>query len=96
MALTKADVVERVSEQMGFSKKDAVDHVETVFALMKNTLASGKNLKISRFGGFEVKQKNARRGRNPQTGEALTLDARKNVSYRVSTLLKNAINAGRK
>jgi integration host factor subunit alpha len=96
MALTKADVVERVSEQLSFTKKEAVDHVETVFALMKNTLSSGENLKISGFGSFEVKQKRARRGRNPQNGETITIEPRQVLRFRVSTKLKNEINSGQK
>ena len=71
--MTKIEIVEKIAQQLGFSRKEASDHLESVFAIMKQTLASGEDLKISGFGNFEVKQKNPRRGRNPQTGEDLTI-----------------------
>ena len=66
--------------------------LETVFAIMKSTLESGEKLKISGFGNFEVKQKADRRGRNPQTGEAITIEARRILTFKPSTLLRQAIN----
>ena len=66
--------------------------LETVFLIMKNTLESGEKLKISGFGNFEVKQKADRRGRNPQTGEAITIEARRVLTFKPSTLLRQAIN----
>jgi integration host factor subunit alpha len=92
MALTKVDFAERVAEQLGYSKKEAINNVESVIALVKETLQSGENLKISGFGTFEVKQKRARRGRNPSTGEALVIEARRILSFKPSSLLKKAIN----
>jgi integration host factor subunit alpha len=90
--MTKADVVEIIVNQMGFTKKEAVDHLESVFTMMKHTLASGEDLKISGFGKFEVKKKNNRRGRNPQTSETITIEARKILRYKPSTVLKARIN----
>jgi len=66
--------------------------VEAVFALMKNTLESGGNLKISGFGSFIVKQKKDRRGRNPQTGESITIEARRILTFKPSGVLKDQIN----
>lgn len=90
--MTKADVVEAVSNSCGFSKKESIDLVENVFSLIKGCLERGEDLKISGFGKFEVKQKNPRRGRNPQTGEALEISARKVLSFKPSQLLRAAVN----
>ena len=90
--MTKADIVERVSERIGTTKKESQDLVESVFSLLKSTLESGEKIKISGFGNFEVKQKKDRRGRNPQTGETITIEARQILSFKPSSLLKAAIN----
>ena len=66
--------------------------VEAVFALMKNTLESGEDLKISGFGSFTVKKKADRRGRNPQTGESITIEARRILTFKPSGVLKAQIN----
>lgn len=90
--MTKADIIETVSDNCGFSKKESSELVECVFSLIKGCLESGEDLKISGFGKFEVKQKNSRRGRNPQTGEALEISARRVLSFKPSQLLKSALN----
>jgi integration host factor subunit alpha len=90
--MTKADIVERIHEKIGFSKKESAEMVEAVFALMKSTLETGEKLKIAGFGNFEVKQKADRRGRNPQTGETITIEARRILSFKPSNVLKTAIN----
>ena len=92
--MTKADIIERVAEKTGFSKKDSIELVELVFETLKNTLESGENLKISGFGNFVVKQKADRRGRNPQTGGEITIEARKILTFKPSSILKDGINAG--
>jgi len=92
--VTKADIVDRVVERTGFSKKESVALVELVFETMKNTIESGENLKISGFGNFSVKEKADRRGRNPQTGEEITIEARKILTFKPSQLLKQSINLG--
>jgi len=92
MAMTKADIVERVTIRCGCTRKEAIEYVETMFRIMKNTLESGEEIMVSGFGKFTVKQKNARRGRNPQTGEAITLDPRKVLSFKASPLLRKNIN----
>jgi len=66
--------------------------VEAVFSLIKSTLESGEKLKIAGFGNFEVKQKADRRGRNPQTGETITIEARKILTFKPSNVLRLAIN----
>lgn len=92
--MTKADVVEAVSGNCGISRKESVDLVESVFSLIKSCLERGEDLKISGFGKFEVKTKNPRRGRNPQTGEALEISARRVLSFKPSQLLRTAVNGG--
>ncbi len=90
--MTKIDIVEIVMEKIGCSKKDSVDYVECVLLLMKDALATGESLKISGFGNFVVKQKKDRRGRNPQTGETITIESRRILTFKPSALLKKAIN----
>lgn len=90
--MTKADIAEKIHTTTGLSKKDSASMMESVFAIMKESLEAGDTIKISGFGVFDSKQKNARRGRNPQTGEAITIEARKVLTFKPSTLLRQAIN----
>ncbi len=90
--MTKADIAERIQTNTDLSKKDSLDMLELVLKIMKDTLESGEKIKISGFGNFEVKQKKDRRGRNPQTAETITIEARKILSFKPSMLLKSAIS----
>lgn len=90
--MTKADIVESIHTKANMSKKDSADVLEEVFSIMKDTLASGDKIKIAGFGNFEVNQKKARKGRNPQTGEAITIDARRVMTFKISSVLKQALN----
>ena len=90
--MTKAELVERVYEKAGITKKDSVDLVEAVFEMIKSTLESGETLKVSGFGSFIVKKKADRKGRNPQTGEQINISARSVLTFKPSTVLKTAIN----
>jgi integration host factor subunit alpha len=90
--MTKVDIVSGVYEKVGFSKKEAVQVVETMFDLMKRTLKRGEKIKISGFGNFVVRKKRARRGRNPQTGDDIEISARKILTFKPSQVLKNALN----
>lgn len=90
--MTKADIFENVSDNLGLTKKEAIEYTEAVFALMKSTLETGEKLKIAGFGNFEVKHKADRRGRNPQTGETITIEARRVLTFKPSTILKKSIN----
>ena len=90
--MTKADIVERITEKTGLTKKESQELVESVLKIVKTTLESGENVKITGFGKFEVKQKADRRGRNPQTGESITIESRRILSFKPSTLLRTAIN----
>jgi integration host factor subunit alpha len=91
--MTKADIVEKIYEKVGFSKKESAELVETVFDLIKSTLEDGDKIKIAGFGNFVVKEKSDRRGRNPQTGEEITIVARKILTFKPSQVLKSAINS---
>ncbi len=92
--MTKADIVQRVYEKVGLSKKESGELVEQVFDILKDTIESGEKIKIAGFGNFVVMKKAARRGRNPQTGEAMTIEARRILTFKASILLKAAINKG--
>ena len=90
--MTKAEIVEQIYERVGFSKKEAAELVEKVFQIIKETLSEGEKVKISGFGNFVVRQKNARKGRNPQTGEEILLEARRVLTFKPSLVLKNILN----
>lgn len=89
--LTKADIVESIHRQIGFSKKDSSEIIEKVFETIKKSLERGEHVKLSGFGKFEVRQKRKRRGRNPQTGEEIEITARKVLSFKASQLLRQAL-----
>jgi integration host factor subunit alpha len=78
--------------QFGFSKQKARTTVETAFELVKKALESGDDVLVSGFGKFIVKEKEARRGRNPATGEDLPLDARTVVVFRCSPVMRERVN----
>jgi len=90
--MTKAEIVEQIYEQVGFSKKESAELVEKVFETIKETLSRGEKVKISGFGNFVVREKNARKGRNPQTGEEILLEARRVLTFKPSLVLKNVLN----
>ena len=90
--VTKADIVEKVYEKIGFSKKEASELVELVFNSLKDTLQNGEKVKISGFGNFVVRAKNERVGRNPQTGESIKISARRVLTFRPSQVLKAMLN----
>jgi len=92
MALTKADIVESIKSQTGFTKNKSFETVETLLELIKNSLASGEDLLISGFGKFSVNRKKARNGRNPATGDSMILDPRRVVTFKCSGKLKRKID----
>jgi integration host factor subunit alpha len=91
MSLTKADIVERVYKEAGFSKKEAADLVDLVFKVIKDTLSKGEKVKISGFGNFSIRDKATRVGRNPQTGEAMNISARRVLTFKPSQVLKEDV-----
>ena len=90
--MTKADIVERIYEKVGFSKKEATDVVESIFELLKGRLQQGEKVKISGFGNFIINAKRPRKGRNPQTGEEIIISGRRVLSFKPSPVLKKSIN----
>ena len=92
MTLTKSDIVEAIAEQIGFTKNHSSEIVETLLELIKRTLESGEDVLLSGFGKFCVKEKEARRGRNPASGESMMLQPRKVVTFKCSGKLRNKIN----
>jgi integration host factor subunit alpha len=91
MSLTKADIVERVYKEAGFSKKEAADLVDLVFKVVKETLSKGEKVKISGFGNFSIRDKATRVGRNPQTGDAMDISARRVLTFKPSQVLKEDV-----
>jgi len=91
MSLTKADIVERVYKEAGFSKKEASDLVDMVFKVIKDTLSRGEKVKISGFGNFSIRDKSNRVGRNPQTGDAMEISARRVLTFKPSQVLKEDV-----
>lgn len=90
--VTKADLIEKVYEQLGASKKESAEWVELVFDTLKESISSGEKVKISGFGNFVVRKKKSRVGRNPQTGEQITISARQVLTFRPSQVLKAILN----
>jgi integration host factor subunit alpha len=90
--MTKIDIIQNVCDKLGFSKKDSARIVESVFDIVKDELAKGQKVKISGFGNFVVKEKNSRRGRNPQTGAEIEISARRVLTFKSSQVLKKALN----
>jgi integration host factor subunit alpha len=90
--MTKADIVNLINEQAGFSKAESFDLLEQVLEIIKETLSKGEKIKIAGFGNFELRSKNNRKGRNPQTGGAITIEARRVLTFKPSVILKQKIN----
>jgi integration host factor subunit alpha len=95
MTLTKADLAQQVyKKHEGLTKSQATESVEILLRLSKDALIGGADLLLSGFGKFNVKHKKERRGRNPQTGEQLDLEARRVVTFKPSGILRDRINQG--
>ena len=92
MSLTKIDLIKSIYNQTGMTKKECVSAVDSVFEIIKGEMNQGNDIMISGFGKWEVKSKKDRKGRNPQTGEAIIIEARKVVTFKASTVLRKTIN----
>ncbi|UCF82349.1 MAG: integration host factor subunit alpha [Desulfobacteraceae bacterium] len=92
MALTKEKIIDSIYNQVGLSKSHSRIVVERLLEIMKQSLENGEDILISGFGKLVVKEKSARRGRNPQTTEDLQLRARRVVVFKTSGVLRNKIN----
>jgi integration host factor subunit alpha len=92
MTLTKADLINRIHKNEVISKAESLKSIEMILEILKKRLESGENILVSGFGKFSVKDKRARRGRNPHTGEDLILAPRRVVTFRPSGVLREKIN----
>jgi len=92
MSLTKAHLIDAIAKANGFPRNKAAETVETLLKIIKSTLESGEDVLVSGFGKFCVNEKKKRRGRNPATGEAMMLAARKVVTFKCSGKLREQIN----
>ncbi len=92
MTLTKANVIDSVYNKSDFQKQKSTSAVEALLEIIKQTLESGEDVLISGFGKFCVKDKEERKGRNPQTGNSVILDARRVVTFKCSGMLREKMN----
>ncbi|WP_324696445.1 integration host factor subunit alpha [Candidatus Thiothrix phosphatis] len=91
ITLTKADMVEHLFEELGLNKREAKDLVEMFFDEISDALITGKNVKLSGFGNFMLRDKTQRPGRNPKTGEEIPVTARRVVTFRPGQKLKQRV-----
>lgn len=94
--LTRMDLSEAVFREVGLSRNESADLVESVLQHMSNALVKGQQVKISSFGTFSVREKSARVGRNPKTGEEVPILPRRVLTFRPSHLMKDRVAAGNK
>ncbi len=89
--MTKADLVDIIFGKVGLSKIESQNIIEMIFETIRQTLVEGESVKVSGFGTFNVKKKNARRGRNPKTGDELQITPRRVVTFRASNHFRELI-----
>ena len=95
MSLTKIDIIDSVYEKFSIPKKDCIRIVDSLFDIIKDDLDKWNTVMISRFGKWTVNAKKARKGRNPQTGKEMKIDARRVVTFKPSTMLRKSLNSGK-
>ena len=93
MSLTKADIADRLFEEVGLNKREAKEFVDAIFEAIKEALEGGENVKLSGFGNFQLREKNQRPGRNPKTGEEIPISARRVVTFRPGQKLRARVEA---
>jgi integration host factor subunit alpha len=93
MALTKAEMAERLFLDVGLNKREAKEFVDAFFDALRESLETGRSIKLSGFGNFDLRQKNQRPGRNPKTGEEIPISARTVVTFRPGQKLKERVEA---
>ena len=91
--VTRADLSEAVYEEVGLSRNESADLVESILQEISDCLVDGENVKISSFGSFVLRSKNGRIGRNPKTGEEVPIEPRRVLTFRPSQVLRERINA---
>jgi integration host factor subunit alpha len=90
--MTKIEIVDKICERVGYSKKEGAKIVETVFDIIKETLQREDKILVSGFGNFVIRNKRARRGRNPQTGDPMEITQRRILTFKPSPVLKGSLN----
>ncbi len=90
--MNKKDIIEVIHAKVGFSRRETAAIVDKALEIMKSSLSDHDPVMISSFGKFDVRERKAHIGRNPQTGEAITIPARKVVTFKASRVLKERIN----
>ena len=93
MALTKAEMAERLYEDVGLNKREAMEFVDAFFDAVREALEQGRQIKLSGFGNFDLRRKNQRPGRNPKTGQQIPISARTVVTFRPGQKLKERVEA---
>jgi integration host factor subunit alpha len=93
MSLTKADIADRLFNEVGLNKREAKEFVDAYFEIIRQALESGENVKLSGFGNFQLRDKNQRPGRNPKTGEEIPISARRVVTFRPGQKLRARVEA---
>ena len=93
MTLTKSDIVEDLNNEIGLNKREAKELVDMFFNYIKDLLSEGHDVKLSGFGNFQLRNKSARPGRNPRTGEDVEISARKVVTFKSGQKLKESVKA---
>ena len=91
MALTKFDIVNSLNDEIGLNKREAKELVDSFFDNIKKLLSQGKEVKLSGFGNFQLKDKSSRPGRNPRTGENVEITARRVVTFKSGQKLKESV-----
>ena len=92
--LTKAELADLLFDRLGLNKRESKDMVEAFFEIVHGTLVDGQDVKLSGFGNFQIRTKAPRPGRNPRTGEAIPIEARRVVTFHASSKLKEQIQEG--
>lgn len=93
MSLTKADIADQLFDEVGLNKREAKEFVDAYFEMIRGGLENGKNVKLSGFGNFQLREKNQRPGRNPKTGEEIPISARRVVTFRPGQKLRARVEA---
>ena len=93
MSLTKADIADRLFEEVGLNKREAKEFVDSFFETIRLALEDGENVKLSGFGNFQLREKKQRPGRNPKTGEEIPISARRVVTFRPGQKLRSRVEA---
>ncbi len=93
MSLTKAEIANRLFDEVGLNKREAKEFVDAYFETIKTALEDGENVKLSGFGNFQLRDKKERPGRNPKTGEEIPISARRVVTFRPGQKLRARVEA---